>query len=586
MRIPESVINEISSRLNFAEVVGAYVRLELRGNRYWGLCPFHNEKTPSFTLLPDQKGFHCFGCQKGGSMFSFVQEIENVSFPEAVEILAEKAGVEIPKGPESGQDRKKNTLLELYRRVSGSFQYILKNSDSAEAARKYLSGRGVDEEIQDAFQIGYAHADRYWLHKFLLEKNYSADFLAESGLFSRRYPQVALFSNRVMFPIQNTRGETIAFGGRLVDGDGPKYINSPETAIFSKSRNLFGLHNALPALRKSRRFLITEGYLDVIAFHKAGVETCVAPLGTALTEEQLYVLKRYAEEGLLVFDGDEAGSKAAERALTLCEKTGIDCGVIALPENSDPAEIVEKDGPEALKNLLKYPINGFTFAVRNAIKGSDVSKAGTKEKIVRQILPLLDEVQSEVRRETYIHELADELRVDPNSVQRDITRIKSGLAPAKRNAGEDPQALKMSPDLYLSLAVAANFHMFKEVRGRITLEDLEGEAARNLFIALEETYRCEESSLDAILDRLDSEDVKTALLARSAAGEFNDNPSSIINDCMARIRVRSLGKKRTHLQQKIRELEQSGGAMVEINKLLEEKMFLDTELAKIRGHNE
>ena len=582
MRIPENVINEISDRLNMVEIVGAYVRLERRGNRYWGLCPFHNEKTPSFTLLPDQKGFHCFGCGKGGSMFSFIQEVENVPFPEAVEMLAEKAGVEIPRQVESGDDKRRAALKELYNRVAGSFHYILKNNDSAGPAQTYLEKRGIVPEIQDAFMLGYSPAEREWLYKFLRSKNYSDEFLAQSGLFSRNYKKISLFWNRIIFPIRNARGDVIAFGGRLIEGDGPKYINSPETVLFQKRRSLYGLHNSLPTLRKNRKFIVVEGYLDVIAFHIAGVGGCVAPLGTALTTEQVRMLKRYAGEGVLVFDGDDAGVSAAAKALVVCESAGIDCRVIELPEGRDPAEIVERDGPEALKNVLKYPINGFTFVVRNAIKSSDTDRAGAKENVVRQLLPILGEVQSEVRRETYIHELADALRVDPNSVQRDITRLQTrrSTRPAE---DEESSVLRVTPDLFLMLAVAANFHMFKDVRGQIRREDLEDEAARGLFISLEEAYRNEESSLDAILTRIDDERVRKALTERTASGEFSDNHVEIISDSVDRVLERSMTKKRTDVQTKIRVLEQSGGTMDEIRELLEEKMFLDTELEKIRG---
>ncbi len=584
MRIPESVINEITERLSLVDIVGSYVRLERRGNRYWGLCPFHSEKTPSFTLLPDQKGYHCFGCQKGGSVFSFVQEIENLSFPEAVELLAEKAGVEIPRTADTGEDRVRAAMTELYNRVAGSFHYILLNNDNAATALEYLERRGIDSEAIKDFQLGFAPADRYWLHGFLLSKNYSKEFLAESGLFSKRYPNVTLFSNRIMFPIKNLRGAAVAFGGRILSGDGPKYINSPDTRIFSKSRNLYGLYNSLPDLRKSRKFIIVEGYLDVIAFHRAGIKHCVAPLGTALTEYQVDILKRYASEGLLVFDGDEAGLKATERGLSVCEKGGIDCNVIALPDARDPAEIVEKDGPEALKNLLKYPINGFTFIVENAKQGTDVSKASGKEKVVRHIVPFLSEVQSEVRKEAYIHEIADALQVEPESVQRDITRLREGNYSRNSNV-DDSKTVRLTPDLYLMLAVAANSHLFKVVRGKIKREDLEGEDARALYISLEEAYRSEENSLDAILGRIESEAIKQTLMERKASGEFSENIEEVIRDAVSRIRERVMRTKRNVLQQKIRVLEKDGGSATDVRKLLEEKMFLDKELEKIRGRN-
>ena len=517
-------------------------------------------------------------------MFSFVQEIENLSFPEAVEFLAEKAGVVIPKGEETGEDKRRAAVTELYSKVAGSFHHILLNNPSAGDAIKYLEERGIDRDTIEEFQLGYAPPDRYWLHRFLLSKNYSERFLAESGLFSKRYPNIALFSNRILFPIRNLRGSAIAFGGRIVSGDGPKYINSPDTEIFAKSRNLYGLYNALPALRKKRKFIIVEGYLDVIAFHRAGVSHCVAPLGTALTDQQVQILKRYASEGLLVFDGDDAGLKAAERGLAICEKAGVECDVIVLSEGRDPAEIVEKDGPEALKNLLKYPINGFTFIVEKAKQGVDVSKASGKEQVVRHIVPFLTEVQSEVRREAYIHEVADALQVDPESVQTDITRLRDGTY-TRRAELDAPKTVRLTADLFLMLAVAANSHMFKEIRGKINREDLDGEDARSLYISLEEAFRSEETSLDAILSRIESDPIRQSLMERKASGEFSENVEEVIRDAVSRIRERAMKTKRDTLQQKIRAMERSGGSATDIRTLLEEKMFLDTELAKIRGRN-
>ncbi|MAG14205.1 MAG: DNA primase [Spirochaetales bacterium] len=585
MLIPESIIEEIASRLSIVGIVGGYVRLERKGGRYWGLCPFHNEKTPSFTILPDGRGFYCFGCQKGGSIYTFLQEIENISFPEAAEMLAEKAGISLPKSEDGKAENRRKALVELHTRVAGSFHYILKNVEQASEARRYLDKRGIPSEAIDTFQLGFAPVDRKWLHRFLKERSYSAEFLKESGLFSQRYPEMPLFSNRIMFPIHNARGETIAFGGRAFGENQPKYINSPETTLFSKGRNLYGLHIALPDGRKNRTFIVAEGYMDVLAFHLAGISNCVAPLGTALTEEQVLTLKRYAETLIFAFDGDGAGISAAEKGAAVCEKVGIECRVALLPEGSDPAEIVESLGIQELQKLTKSHINGFTFIVQNAIKGFNTSEASGKEKAVRHTLPLLSEVQSEVRREGYIHELADALEVDPKSIQSDISQLN--VDSRWRTGPEEKleRAERISNDLFLMLAVALNRYLFREIRKSLSADDLSDSRAKNLFITLEDAYRNDEESFEALLMRIEDEELKKLLIEKAALAEFSINQEKIIRDGVFRIRERSIKNRIGTLERVIREKERVQGHFHDIKNLLEEKMFLDAELEKIRGHN-
>ena len=585
MRIPESIIEEISNRVSVVDVVGGYVRLEKKGGRYWGLCPFHNEKTPSFTILPDGKGFYCFGCQKGGSVFTFLQEIENVTFPEAAEMLAEKAGVTIPQYQDTQADGKRKALLELHTRVAGSFHYNLVNNPKAEIAREYLTGRGITAGEIDTFQLGYAPSNRKWLYKFLKTKSYSDDFLSSSGLFSRRFPEISLFSHRVMFPIHNMRGETVAFGGRALGDDNPKYINSPETMLFSKGRNLFGLSASLPSARKSRTFIVVEGYMDVLAFHRAGITNCVAPLGTALTEEQVFMLKRYADTLILAFDGDSAGTNAAEKGAALCEKTGLECNVVRLSEDTDPAELVQSYGGQELQKVIKSTINGFTFIVQNAIKGSSITKASGKEKAVRHTLPFLSEVRSEVRREGYIHELADALRVDPKSIQLDISRLNYGKNQRSDTEENHEIAGRVSYDLFLMLAVALNRYLFQEIRKSLSADDMQDQQAKDLFIALEESYRNEEESFEALLMRVDDDAVKRLLLQKAASSEFATNQEKIIRDAVIKIRERALSNRISALENMIRNMEREQDHFQNIKELLEEKMFLDAELEKIRGHN-
>ncbi len=281
MKIPDRIIDDIAQRLDIAEVVGDYVTLKPKGGRYWGLCPFHREKTPSFTVTPDKGVYYCFGCHQGGSIYSFVMEMEKLTFVEAVRFLAKKAGVEISWEEKTDHSDKRSAFLELYRRVAGSLHHILMNREIAERARNYLQARGFNQDILTFFQVGYAPAKRNWFYGFLQKKNYSEGFLKASGLFSQHDGRVnPYFRDRIIFPIVNTRGEVIAFGGRTLGNLEPKYLNSPETPFFRKGANLVGLNQAMKSIREEKNFILVEGYLDVLALKQCGIDNAVAHLGT------------------------------------------------------------------------------------------------------------------------------------------------------------------------------------------------------------------------------------------------------------------------------------------------------------------
>ncbi|HEY9593771.1 MAG TPA: DNA primase, partial [Spirochaetia bacterium] len=405
MRIPESVLSQIRDRLDIAEVVGEHVALQRKGGRYWGLCPFHQEKSPSFTVTPEKGVFYCFGCHKGGTLFDFIMEVEKVPWRDAVEILAKKAGVEIPRDDEERGGVKRETFLELYRRVAGSFHWLLKEGPQAEAARRYLAGRSVTDEIVESFQLGYAPPDREWLFRFLTQKSYSADFLGKTGLFidsSRGGRGGALFADRIMFPIANGRGEVIAFGGRTLGDSQPKYLNSPETAFFRKGENLFGLDKAGPAIRQSGFFVVVEGYMDVLAMHQAGLNNCVAPLGTALTEQQVRLLKRYASKGVLLFDGDAAGQKATTRAIEMLEAEDMIAEVVELPGEQDPADFVQKGDSGTLRALLEHPKECFPWVLDKALAANDPRTAEGRDGIRAFLFPFVAAPVSAMRRDAYM----------------------------------------------------------------------------------------------------------------------------------------------------------------------------------------
>jgi DNA primase len=592
MKIPDQTLAQITERLDMAEVVSEYVHLEKRGDRYWGLCPFHTEKTPSFSVNPEKSLFYCFGCQKGGSLFTFIMEMEKLSFVEAVRWLARKAGVELSL--ESGDTRRRDAYLELYRRVAGMFHYLLLHRPQAQEARAYLQGRGMTPETLERFQIGYAPASRGWLWGFLLGKKYTPEFLEGTGLFvasrsGRASPAgqlSALFRDRIMFPIVNNRGEVVAFGGRVLSPAAqPKYLNSPETEFFRKRENLFGAPGALQRIREAGSFLLVEGYMDVLAMSQAGVENCVAPLGTAVTEEQLRLLKRYAPSGCLSFDSDDAGVQATQRALLLCERLDLSTEVVepgraggASPAK-DAAEILEKEGPEALKKALECRINGFQFYLNAARARYDSRVPDGKRGIIRYLSSFLSSVDSQVKRDGYLRLLAEALGVDFESVRSDLTKEENRN---ERRLGGLPrsEADGLSAELFFLFAVAINRDYFAWVRNRITLDDLEDPRARALYVALEECYRSGESTQEALLQRLEEPALTTLLLQKTASEEFLINPDQMIRDGLRDIRRRSLERRRSLLEAQLSQ--RAGADSSAMKELLAEKMYLDEELESLK----
>ena len=586
MRIPDKTLSEIVDRLDATEVIGEYVQLKKSGTRYKGLCPFHTEKTPSFTVNSENGLYYCFGCQKGGNLFGFIGEMEGVTFVEAAEILAKRAGVALELAPDTGRAVQRDAYVQLYQKIAGAFHHLLVNSEAAEGARDYLSGRGIGPDTVAKYAVGYAPADRKWLHGFLTKKSYSSDFLDKSGLFtSRSGAPLAFFFDRIMFPILNSRGETIAFGGRALRDDGPKYINSPETDYFKKGENLFGIGKASKAARSSDCFYLVEGYMDVLALSQAGIPNVVAPLGTALTEWQARLLKRYASRGTLLFDSDLAGVKATLRAINLLETTGIVADVVELPSGKDPAEILQREGTEAVSAALEHRVECFHFVLNQGLRLFDVSTPNGKQSIFGFLYPYLSVIDSEVKREGYLRALAEVLHVEYESVRNDFAHkglARTATKPA--TGGEDPTTI--SSDLFLLLAICVNSDHFETARGLISEDDLEDDRARELYIVLEECYRRGDMSAEAILTRLENEPLRALLAQKAASDEFALNQDRLIRESLENIRRRSLEKKRRQIVALLRQSEDAKADQIEVRELLQEKMFLDGELQrmKVKSH--
>ena len=413
MRYSDDIIEEVRMKNDIVDVVSQYVKLNRRGNTYFGLCPFHNEKTPSFSVTPSKQMYYCFGCGAGGNVYNFVMEYENYTFGEALQHLADRAGVQLPKIEYSREARekaeKRATLLEINKLAASYFYYQLRRENGSQAYT-YLINRGVSEDTIKKFGLGYSDKYSDDLYKFLKSKNYSDNLLRESGLFNvdERHGMYDKFWNRVIFPIMDVNNRVIGFGGRVMGDGKPKYLNSPETKIFDKSRNLYGL-NIARTTRKNY-LILCEGYMDVISMHQAGFTNAVASLGTALTSGHASLLKRYTQEVLLLYDSDDAGVRAALRAIPILREAGITSRVVSLKPHKDPDEFIKALGGEEFEKRLEQAMDSFMFRIHMAQKEFTMEEPQGQNRFFERCAQMLLELSDELERNLYIEAIVKDYR--------------------------------------------------------------------------------------------------------------------------------------------------------------------------------
>lgn len=597
-KIPEATIQEIMDRTNFLAVYQEKVRLIKKGNKWWGLCPFHTERTPSFSIDAERGLFYCFGCHKGGSIIDFLMETEKLSFFEAVSDLAEKANVplKLEQNGDTREESERFQLYEMYEKLARAFHWLLINHDSGREALQILEKRGLsDKEIQ-GFLLGYAPADKNWLYGFLKSKGYSEEFLARTGLFSQRNRTFPLFADRIIFPISDPKGRIIAFGGRLIHGEGPKYINSPDTAIFKKQENLFAFDKSMEAIKETGIAVICEGYMDAISFHAAGIRNAIAPLGTAFTPRQAQLVRRRAEKVILTFDADSAGKKATERAISIAANAGLEVMVASFRDFKDASEILEKQGPQALKKSLEYCINAGVFLIQQARETFDLTSMEGKARAVAFFYPYLDALDSEVKQNSFIEEVSRSFGINSAAIQADYLRAKSKIPTARNLQKIDGRPIlgnangsARTADLVFMAAVALKPQSFSRLSEMVKLEDLDDIRARDIYTALDQMYRDNPDSFSTarIVELIENESAKRFILEVAASGELDENIQKVIDDGALGVRKRSLEKKRYRLTIELeRAMSDASGEEKKdgiINEFLKEKMLLDAELSKLKG---
>ena len=437
----EEIIDEVREKNDIVDVISPYVRLTKRGANYVGLCPFHTEKTPSFSVNTGRQSFHCFGCGVGGNSISFVMKYENLTFTEAIKQMADRVGINLPEehdNPESGRRADLRTrLFEIYKEAA-KFYYFQLRGDYGEYPMSYLKGRGLTDKTINDFGLGYALKSSNALYNYLKSKGYSDELMikAELVVFKEGKGIFDMFWNRVIFPIMDINSKVIAFGGRVMGEGEPKYLNSKETDIFNKRRNLYGLNFAKHS-RKSY-MLLCEGYMDVIALHQAGFTNSVASLGTALTEEQARLIARYVKEVMITYDSDGAGVKAALRAIPILKSAGIRTKILKLAPFKDPDELIKNSGYEEFEERIKNAENSFNFELSNIEKGFDLSEPEGKTEFLNKVAERLTDFEEELERENYIAAVAEKYFVSKETLTKLVNKIGGAreIREAYKDAGE------------------------------------------------------------------------------------------------------------------------------------------------------
>ena len=553
----DELVEEIRSGNDIVDVISGYVRLTKKGSTYFGLCPFHNEKTPSFSVSPNKQMYYCFGCGAGGNVITFLMEYENYTFPEALVVLANRIGIELPKQEMTAEQRKASDkrarLLEVNKEAAKYF-YTLLRSERGTRAHEYFRNRGLSEETIKKFGLGYSDKYSDDLYRYLRSKGYEDELLKDSGLISidEKRGGHDKFWNRAMFPIMDVRGKVIGFGGRVMGDGEPKYLNSPETMIFDKSRNLYGLN--LARTTKKNQILLCEGYMDVIALHQAGFDNAVAALGTAFTVGHANLLRRYTKEVYLTFDSDGAGIRAAKRAIPILKEAGIAAKVINMQPYKDPDEFIKALGAEAYEERIKNAESSFMFEIRIMEEDYDLKdpegKAAFYNEIAKQLLQFSEELEREVYIEAVagkygmgfenLRKLVNKLGTQPE-LARQVRQQQKGTMPKEKRKKED--GMKQSQKLLLTWLIEEP-GLYQRIQEYIHPEDFTEEiyrkAAEILFRQYEEEGKPNPAQIVSLFGEEEQREIAALFNARIEEVETKNDREKALKETILRIKQNSI----------------------------------------------
>lgn len=534
MYYPDELINEVIAANDLVDLASSYMKLSRSGRTYRGLCPFHGEKTPSFYVSSEKQLYHCFGCGAGGTVLQFIMNIENLDFIEAVKFLAQRAKIALPEGDENSEDnriyKRRQRIYEMNSFAAKLFNKNLFSKEST-AAQQYLLSRNLDEKTSRHFGLGYAPESFGFLTDALIANGFTEEELLVSGLAKKSEKNGKLydfFRNRVMFPIIDVRGNVVAFGGRVMDDSLPKYLNSPDTPVFNKSKTLFGLNFA--KRNCSERLILCEGYMDVIALHKAGFTNAVAALGTAFTEEHAKVISRYTPEIILCHDSDSAGRKATDAALSILKKFNIKAKVLTVKGAKDPDEFIKKNGGEAFKALLQDSPGSIDYKIDKLMHEYDLTKSDEKIELTNKLAALFAEIPNPIEREVLIKDCAKMLDISSETITSQVNFIKSRnvkkevskelrpVAPKKR--AED---FTLHSECALLMLMTGEKRIYLAYKDKISPSFFTSSAAKHFA---EELYKSYESNVNPdlamLLSRLSPEDAAAVSAEASSDMPYTD----------------------------------------------------------------
>lgn len=594
VRYSEELIDEIRNSNDIVDIISQYVILKRSGRNFFGLCPFHKEKTPSFSVSPDKQIFHCFGCGAGGNVIHFISKIENVDFKESLEILADRAGIKLPT-LENNVDSKrlelKEKVYEINKLVAMYYHETL-YKPQAKPAQEYVKKRKLDNKALKEFCIGYAENANV-LYKLLKEKGFTEEEILASDLVIKKGNNyVDRFKNRLIFPIQDIRNRFIAFGGRVLDNSLPKYINSPENIVYSKARNLYGLNVAKNT--KTRKLIIVEGYMDTVSLHQRGIDNVVASCGTALTEAQGRLLRKYAEKVIISYDSDSAGQAATLRGLEILNNLGCDIRILQMEGAKDPDEYVIKYGNGRFNDLVENAISLVEFKIKVLKKGLNIENTNDKIKFMNEIAKILSGVDNKIEQEIYIDKISSDYNISKEAIYAQINKNEysnnkgakilessSIRKPTiKRQEKEINPELEKRENIIISLLIDGGEEVYNKIKGIINPNDFKSEANQKIMRRLYEEFEKGNSNINSLVDMFaDDEQVVNALTGIMADDyEIEDNKKAL-DDVINNYQKEKLMARRNEI---IQSLNNANLDKEKANELEKELHTLIIKLAQIK----
>ena len=543
IRYSDEIIDEVRQSNDVVDIISQYVHLTRKGRNYFGLCPFHNEKSPSFSVSPDRQIFHCFGCGVGGNVYTFLMKIEGITFKESLEQLAERANIQLPTLQSNADTAKEELKSKVYKVNEFTAEFYHQNlyKPTAKIAQEYVKQRKMNRETLEAYRIGFSGKFDE-LYKALKAQGFGEQEILESGLVNKNDngTYIDRYRNRLMFPICDARGKVIAFGGRVLDDSKPKYINSPENIVYSKGRHLFGLNVAKKY--STKKIIIVEGYMDVISLHQRGITNVVGALGTALTEQQGWLLRKTTEQVVLGFDADGAGQTAVARSMDILQKMGCDMRVLQIEGAKDPDEFIVKFGEGRFRLAVDNAISLVEFKVKNLKKELNLENTGDKIKFLNEIAKILSKVENTMEREIYIEKIAKGYNISKEALFAEINKlIYAGTKGEKvlqskkvevrqikeENKMEIDEDLKRRENTIIALLLDANVNVFQKIKQRIKPEDFKDEINKKIAIQLYEELEKEESNINRLLDMFDEKTQNHITMVMATDYEIEDTEKAV-----------------------------------------------------------